>query len=217
MRRREFIFLIAGATAAWPPAASAQQAGKVFRVGFLNAGAPIAEITGLGDALRELGWIEGKNIIWERRYAEDRLDRLPELAAELVRLKVDLITAAGTLAPLAAKRATATIPIIMTAAGEPVGSGLVSSLARPGANVTGISLMVPELGGKRLELLKDLLPICHASPSCGMSPIPIPLQFSGRPSARRRPWGSRFSRWRYEDLMTSAARSKPRNGSCQTL
>jgi putative ABC transport system substrate-binding protein len=158
MRRREFILLIAGATAGWLRAASAQQAGKVFTVGFLNAGANIPEITGLGEALRELGWIEGKNIIWERRYAEDRLDRLPELAAELVRLKVDLIMAPGTLAPLAAKRATATIPIVMTAAGDPVGSGLVSSLARPGGNVTGISLMVPELGGKRLELLKDLLP-----------------------------------------------------------
>ena len=158
MRRRELIFLMVGVTAAWPLVLSAQQAGKVFRVGFLNAGANIPEITSLGDALRELGWIEGKNIIWERRYAEDRLDRLPELAAELVRLKVDVIMAPGTLAPLAAKRATTTIPIVMTAAGDPIGSGLVSSLARPGGNVTGISMMVPELGGKRLELLKDLLP-----------------------------------------------------------
>jgi len=158
MRRRELIFLMVGVTAAWPLAASAQQARKVFRLGSLNAGAPIPEITGLGDALRELGWIEGKNIVWERRCGENRLERLPELAAELVRLKVDVITAAGTLAPLAAKQATATIPIVMTAAGDPVGSGLVSSLARPGANVTGVSLMVPELGGKRLELLKDLLP-----------------------------------------------------------
>jgi putative ABC transport system substrate-binding protein len=149
---------MAGATAGWLPAASAQQAGKVFKVGFLTAGAPIAEITALGDALRELGWIEGKNIVWERRYADNRLDRLPELAAELVRLKVDVIMAAGTIAPLAAKRATATIPIVMTAAGDPIGSGLISSLARPGGNVTGISMMVPELGGKRLELLKDLLP-----------------------------------------------------------
>jgi putative ABC transport system substrate-binding protein len=217
MKRRAFIFLIAGATAAWPPAASAQQAGKVFRVGFLNAGAPIAEITGLGDALRELGWIEGKNIIWERRYAEDRLDRLPELAAELARLKVDLIMASGTLAPLAAKRATATIPIVMTAAGDPVGSGLVSSLARPGGNVTGISLMVPELGRKRLELLKDLLPVYRASPRCGMRTIPIPRRFSGRGSARPRPWGSRFSRWRLEGRMTSAAPSKLRSGNCRTL
>ena len=110
------------------------------------------------DALRELGYVEGKNLTFERRYAEDRLDRLPELAAELVSLKVDVIMAAGTLAPLAAKRATSTIPIVMMAAGDPVGSGLVASLAHPGGNVTGMSLMAPDLGGKRLELLKELLP-----------------------------------------------------------
>jgi len=159
MRRRDFLSLMIGATAAWPLATSAQESGKVYKVGFLNnAGANIPEITGVGDALRELGWIEGKNIIWERRYADNHLDRLPELAAELVHLNVDLIMAAGTLAPLAAKRATTTIPIVMTAAGDPIGSGLVASLARPGGNVTGVSLMVPELGGKRLELLKELVP-----------------------------------------------------------
>jgi len=108
--------------------------------------------------LAELGWIEGKNLVVERRYAENRLERLPELAAELVRLNVEVIVATGTLGPLAAKRATSTIPIVMTAAGDPLGSGLVASLARPGGNVTGISLMAPDLGGKRLELLKELLP-----------------------------------------------------------
>jgi putative tryptophan/tyrosine transport system substrate-binding protein len=102
--------------------------------------------------------VEGKNVVFERRYAENRLERLPELAADLVRLKVDVIVAGGTLAPLAAKRATSTIPIVMTAPGDPVGSGLVASLARPGGNVTGVSLMGPDLGGKRLELLKELLP-----------------------------------------------------------
>jgi putative ABC transport system substrate-binding protein len=155
MRRRDFIFLLAGATAAWPLALRAQQAGKIYTVGSLTAGtgAPIPGITTLGDTLRELGWIEGKNIAFERRYAENRLDRLPALAAELVDLKVDVIVAAGTLAPLAAMRATTTIPIVMTAAGDPVGSGLVPNLARPGGNVTGLSLM-----GKRLELLKELLP-----------------------------------------------------------
>jgi putative tryptophan/tyrosine transport system substrate-binding protein len=105
-----------------------------------------------------LGWIEGKNIVFERRYAENRVERLPELAAELVRLNVDVIVGLGTLAPLAAKGATTTIPIVMTAAGDPLGSGLVASLARPGGNVTGMSLMAPDLGGKRLELLKELLP-----------------------------------------------------------
>jgi putative tryptophan/tyrosine transport system substrate-binding protein len=160
MRRRNFIFLLAGAAAAWPLALRAQQTGKIYTVGSLTAGAgaPIPGITTLGDTLRELGWIEGKNIAFERRYAENRLDRLPALAAELVDLKVDVIVAAGTLAPLAAKHATTTIPIVMTAAGDPVGSGLVPNLARPGGNVTGLSLMVPDLGGKRLELLKELLP-----------------------------------------------------------
>jgi putative tryptophan/tyrosine transport system substrate-binding protein len=107
---------------------------------------------------RELGLIEGKNLAFEGRYAENDLDRLPALAAELVSLEVDLIIAVGTLAPLAAKRATVTIPIVMAAAGDPVGSGLIASLARPGGNVTGTSLMAPDLGGKRLELVKELLP-----------------------------------------------------------
>ena len=105
-----------------------------------------------------LGLIEGENITFERRYADDRLDHLPELAAELVRLNVDVIVAVGTLAPLAAKRATTTIPIVLVSAGDPLGSGLVTSLARPGGNITGLSLMAPDLGGKRLELLKEALP-----------------------------------------------------------
>jgi ABC-type uncharacterized transport system substrate-binding protein len=114
--------------------------------------------TAFSDALRELGWVEGKTVAFEHRYAENWLEGLPELAAELVRLKVDVIAAAGTLAPLAAKQASSTIPIVMTAAGDPLGSGLVASLARPDGNVTGMSLMAPDLGGKRLELLKEVLP-----------------------------------------------------------
>jgi putative tryptophan/tyrosine transport system substrate-binding protein len=158
MRRRDFITLIGGATAAWPLAARAQQAEKRHTIGILSAGGAPVLRTVLFDALRELGWIEGKNVIFDQRFAENRLERLPELAADLVRLKVDVIAAAGTLAPLAAKRATATIPIVMTAAGDPLGSGLVASLARPGGNVTGMSLMAPDLGAKRLELLKEVLP-----------------------------------------------------------
>jgi putative tryptophan/tyrosine transport system substrate-binding protein len=159
MRRREFIALLLGA-AALPFAARAQQSGKVFKIGRFSAGGPPPpELRAVfTNTLRELGWVEGKNIVFELRYAEDRLDRLPELAAELVRLKVDVIVAAGTLAPLAAKQATTTIPIVMTAAGDPLGSGLVASLARPGGNVTGLSLMVPDIGGKRLEILRELLP-----------------------------------------------------------
>ena len=158
MKRRAFIALIGGA-AAWPFAARAQQAEKKYTVGILSAGGENTALSvAFADALRELGWVEGRNVVFEYRYAENRPERLPELAADLVRLKVDVIAAAGTLAPLAAKRATATIPIVMTAAGDPLGSGLVASLARPGGNVTGMSLMAPDLGAKRLELLKEVLP-----------------------------------------------------------
>jgi ABC-type uncharacterized transport system substrate-binding protein len=160
MRRRDFIMRVGGVAASWPLAARAQQAGKTYKIGWLNAGSfeRSPALVAFLDALRELGWIEGKTFAFERRYAENRPERLPELAAELVRLNVDVIVGVGTLAPLAAKRATTTIPIVMTAAGDPLGSGLVASLARPGGNVTGMSMMVPDLGGKRLELLKELLP-----------------------------------------------------------
>jgi putative ABC transport system substrate-binding protein len=159
MQRRKFIALLGGSAVAWPLAARAQQPGKVHKIGYLSPSLPSPVFRRpLFDTLRELGWIEGKNITFEYRYAEDRLERLPELAAELVRLNVDIIVAVGTLGPLAAKAATSTIPIVMTAAGDPLGSGLVTSLAQPGGNVTGMSLMVPDLGGKRLELLKELLP-----------------------------------------------------------
>jgi len=163
MRRREFIRLIGGAAFVWPRSVHAQQGGKVYRIAYFSPGTAgalgVPELRGaFVEALRELGWIEGKNVVFEYRYAENRPDRLAELAAELVRLKVDVIVAGGTTAPLAAKKATATIPIVMTAAGDPLGSGLVPSLAHPGGNVTGLSLMAPDLGGKRLELLKELLP-----------------------------------------------------------
>jgi putative ABC transport system substrate-binding protein len=162
MRRREFIAAIGGAVAARPLRAVAQQVGKRYTIGLLSAGTRPAQNgaswVAFSGALRELGWVDGKNVAFEHRYADNRLERLPELAAELVRLNVNVIVAIGTLAPLAAKRVTSTIPIVMTAAGDPLGSGLVASLARPGGNVTGMSLMAPDLGGKRLELLKELLP-----------------------------------------------------------
>src|SRR5262245_2034317 len=159
--RRELLVALGGAVAAWPLAARAQQGGKRYTIGTLSAGGAGVQAalnSAFFDGLRELGWVEGKNVVFENRNAENRLERLPELAADLVRLNVDVIVATGTLGPLAAKRATSTIPIVMTAAGDPLGSGLVASLARPGSNVTGMSLMVPDLGGKRLELLKELLP-----------------------------------------------------------
>jgi ABC-type uncharacterized transport system substrate-binding protein len=108
--------------------------------------------------LRGLGYIEGKNMVIEYRYAEGKLDRLPALAAELVRLKVDIIVSGGSAPTGASKEATATIPIVMTNDGDPVGNGFVASLARPGGNITGLSTLAPELGGKRLELLKEIIP-----------------------------------------------------------
>ena len=143
--------------------AEAQQPKKVSRIGYLSTVDPARESTrseAIRLALRELGYIEGQNIAIEYRYAEGKRDRLPELAAELVRLKVDIIVVAGGVAVIrAAKNATKTIPIVMTGAGtDPVKAGLIESLARPGGNVTGITNLTRELGGKRLELLKEAVP-----------------------------------------------------------
>jgi ABC-type uncharacterized transport system substrate-binding protein len=144
------------------PAAHAQQPEKIFRIGFLDsstASSIAGVLTAFRQELRRLGWVEGKNITIEYRFGgEQKSERVPELAAGLVRLKVDLIVASGGGAPLAAKRATSTIPIVMTRTGDPVGQGLVASLARPGGNVTGNASLSPELNTKRLEVLKDAVP-----------------------------------------------------------
>src|SRR6059058_1632548 len=140
MNRRAFISTALGFLAA-PLAVDAQQPGKVARIGVLSQGSStsVAHILeAFRQGLRDLGYVEGQNIVIEYRYAEGKAERLPDLAAELVSLKVDVIMAGGTPAPLAAKHATRTIPIVMAAAGDPVGSGLVASLARPGGNVTGL-------------------------------------------------------------------------------
>jgi putative ABC transport system substrate-binding protein len=139
----------------------AQQPGKIFRIGFLDdstASTIAVRLETFRQELSKLGWIEGKNVAIEYRFAEGKLERLPELAADLVRLKVDLIMAQGAPGVLAAKNATTTIPIVMINAGDPVGAGLVASLARPGGNVTGCSSLASELITKRLEVLKDAVP-----------------------------------------------------------
>ena len=136
-------------------------AGKIFRIGFLDpstASGSAVLLEAFRQELSKLGWIEGKNITIEYRFAEQKPERLPELAADLVRLKVDLIVVSGTAPALAAKKATTTIPIVMTSVADPVGAGLVASLARPGGNVTGLSSLAPELNTKRLEILKDAVP-----------------------------------------------------------
>jgi putative ABC transport system substrate-binding protein len=141
--------------------AEAQQPGKIPRIGFLGLTSPsanAARIEAFRQGLRELGYVEGKNIVIEWRHHEGKIDRLPALAAELVHLKVDVIITVGPPAAGAAKEATATIPIVMMQVGDPVGSGFVASLARPGRNITGWSSLAPELNGKRLELLKEIVP-----------------------------------------------------------
>ena len=156
MRRRDFIKVIGGG-AAWPMAARAQHAGKMWRIAFItHAHQNIYEV--LFERLRELGYVEGQNIIIERRYAQGRAERFQEFAAEMVRLKVDLIITITTPAALAAKNATTTIPIVIPTAIDPVGTGLIASLARPGGNITGGAILTGEMAAKRLELLKEVVP-----------------------------------------------------------
>ena len=155
MQIAHFVFTLA--LLAVPLATEAQPAGKAWRIGFLATGAP-AVLPAFRDGLRALGYEEGKNITIEYRSAEGRADRLRHLAAELVRLKVDLIVVFGTQATEAARDASRTIPIVMAVSGDAVGTGLVASLARPGSNVTGITFSTPELAGKRLELLREAVP-----------------------------------------------------------
>ena len=159
MDRRDTVLALLALGAA-PLATEAQQAAKVVRIGYLSfnltASPHVREAFVQG--LRDLGYVEGRNLVIEYRDAEGKLERLPALVAELVALKVDVIVASGTLAALAAKQATRTLPIVFSPAGDPVGSGLVASLAQPGGNVTGLSAFAPELVGKRLELLKQAVP-----------------------------------------------------------
>jgi putative ABC transport system substrate-binding protein len=162
MRRREFIVLVGGAIACPMGVRAQHRAGKVARIGYLRVTSP-SDRPPLLDAfrqrLRELGWVEGQNIVLDYRFAEGRLDWLPDLAADLVRLKVDVIVSLGTQGVTAAKNATETIPIVMIAVRDPIGTGLIASLARPGGNVTGVSGYAGlESVAKQLELLKEIVP-----------------------------------------------------------
>jgi putative ABC transport system substrate-binding protein len=160
MKRRDFITLLGGA-AVWPVAAGAQQPAKIPQIGFLGNSTAALEADLVGpfrDGLRDLGYEEGRNIVIEYRWAEGKYDRFPALIAELVALKVDVIVTAGTPAALAVKTATTSIPLVMVAVGDPVGTGLVASFARPGGNNTGLTSLAPELEGKRLEPLREVVP-----------------------------------------------------------
>jgi putative ABC transport system substrate-binding protein len=161
MRRRDFITIIAGVAAVGPLAARAQQPGKLPTIGFLGQSTRSGAsewVAAFVQRLRELGWTEGRTITIEYRWAEGREERYAELAAEFVRRKVDIIVTSGTPAVMASKRVTSVIPIVFATAGDPVGTGVVASLARPGGNVTGLSLQQTDLAGKRLELLRELVP-----------------------------------------------------------
>jgi putative tryptophan/tyrosine transport system substrate-binding protein len=156
MRRRDFLAMLGGAAAGWPLAARAQQAGKVWRIGVLETISPelnAANFNALRTGLRNLGYIEGQNLTFEYRFADGRAERFPQLVNELVRARVDVIVTRGTPAVLAAKDATATIPVVMAASGEPLASGVITELARPAGNVTGLSAFTNELIPKRIELL----------------------------------------------------------------
>jgi putative tryptophan/tyrosine transport system substrate-binding protein len=162
MRRREFITLLASAAAsAWPLSARAQVATKLPTIGFLGQGTRSAAsewVAAFVQRLRELGWIEGRTIAIEYRWAEGRDERYNEIAAEFVRIKVNIIVTSGTPQVVAAKQATSVIPIVFATAGDPVGNGLVASLSRPGGNVTGLSLQLTDTASKRIELLREVVP-----------------------------------------------------------
>ena len=159
MRRREFITLVGGAAAAWPFPASAQQ--KLPTIGWLGSGSSIAAsqwVTAFSQRLRELGRIEGNTVAIEYRWAEGREQRFAEIMAEFIRLKVDVLLTYSNAAALSAKHATTTVPIVFAAAGDPVGTGLIASISHPGGNVTGLSIQQTDLAGKRIEILREIMP-----------------------------------------------------------
>jgi len=175
MRKKVYRIVFCALLLALSNPAQAQQATKIPRIGYLSAGSASANsprIEAFRQGLRELGYVEGKDMIIEWRYAEQKLDRLPALAAELVRLKVDVIVTSGPSVTRAAKAATTTIPIVMSFDIDPVGNGFVASLARPGGNITGLSALHPEISGKRLELLKEIVPRLSRVAVLGSSTVP---------------------------------------------
>ena len=170
MKRREFITLLGG-VASWPLAVRAQQSAKTARIGYLALRSPILADDAFLKGLAELGWIEGQNIVIERRFAAGNVEQLKGSAAQLVRLNVDVIVAAASAPTKVAKEATASIPIVFANAGDPVGQGFVQSLPRPGGNITGIAFDAsPDITAKQAQLLLEVVPQPHAWLSCGTQP-----------------------------------------------
>jgi putative tryptophan/tyrosine transport system substrate-binding protein len=196
MKRRQFIALIGGAAVAWPRAGQAQQAGKLPTIGFLGAASQSAWSSWTGafvTRLRELGWIEGHTVAIEYRWAEGRKERFAEFAAEFVRLKVDVIVTAAS-AGYAAKQVTSIIPIVLAVATDPVGDGLVASLARPGGDVTGLSLQQKDVAGKRVGLLHEMLPNLHRVAILADAGYPADALEMGEVEATARPLGIEVTR-----------------------
>jgi putative ABC transport system substrate-binding protein len=193
MRRRDFITLFGGAAAAgWPLATRAQQPGKLPTVGLLVATTLLVEsprVASFVQRLRELGWIEGRTVAIEIRYADGRTERFVEIAAEFVRLKVDVIVTQGTASVIAARQAAAVTPIVFAGVADPVSTGLVASLARPGGNVTGVSNQLVDLVGKRIEMLREILPGLRALAIMANMGNPAPLLEMGEVSSIARTLG----------------------------
>jgi putative tryptophan/tyrosine transport system substrate-binding protein len=218
VRRRAFITLVGGATVAWPLAARAQQAAKVYRIGFLGNSTAALEADLVGpfrEGLRDLGYVEGQNILIEYRWAEGEYERFTALTAELIALRVDVIVTAGTPASLAVQKAATSIPLVMIAVGDPVATGLVASLGRPGGNITGLTSISSEMAGKRLELLREVVPkLSHVAVLWNAaSPIQVIDERETRAAAQA--LGMKMlslgvrSREEIEDALTTIVREQP--------
>ena len=218
MRRREFITLFGVATA-WPLAARAQQAGKMPTIGLLGATTLLVEsqrVAAFVQRLRELGWIEGRTVAIEVRWADGRTERFVEIAAEFVRLKVDVIVTQGTASVIAARQATAVVPIVFAGVADPVGTGLVTSLARPGSNVTGLSNQLVDLVGKRIEMLREILPGLRTLAIMANVGNPAPMLEMGEVSSMARTLGleaATFEIRRAEDIAPAFDALKGRAGA----
>ena len=215
MRRRQFITLLGGAAAAWPLAARGQQPAKLPTIGYLGTAAASAWApwtAAFVQRLHELGWIDGRTVVIQYRWAEGRTERSAELAAELARLKVDVIVTGGNAA-LAAKQASSVVPIVFAVVDDPVGMGLVASLARPGGNVTGLSIQSGNLAGKRIELLREVVPGLHRLAIMANVGISFRRAGNARGSERGGHVGPRFGRGGNPACRGHCARPRVAQGS----
>jgi putative tryptophan/tyrosine transport system substrate-binding protein len=221
MKRRDFITLLGGAAVAWPLAARAQQTAKLPTIGLLGASTPSGWsrwVAAFVQRLNELGWNEGRTIAIEYRWAEGRSERYTEIATEFVRRKVDVIVTVGS-AVAAAKQATSVIPIVFAIANDPLGTGLIASLSRPGGNVTGLSVQSPDLAGKRVELLREVIPDLHRLAIMGNVGYPAAVLEMNELQGAARTFGldvTRLEIRRAEDIWPAIASLKGSAGALYT-